>query len=244
MEFELFTGDCIDVMRALPAASFDAIITDPPYGETSLDWDRHVAEWTVEAARLLKPTGSLWCFGSLRFFMERAKDFADWTIAQDTVWEKHNGTNMFNDRFRRVHEHAIHAYRGAWRDVYKKPLFTHDARARVVRRKVRPAQWGDIGAASYASVDGGPRLMRSVMFCRSMHGSAVHPTQKPVEVVAPLIEYSCPPGGRVLDPFMGSGTTGVAAAQLGCDFVGIELRADFVAIAGERIAHAYGLDLA
>lgn len=86
--------------------------------------------------------------------------------------------------------------------------------------------------------------MRSVMFCRSMHGSAVHPTQKPVEIIAPLIEYSCPPGGRVLDPFMGSGTTGVAAAQLGCDFVGIELRTDFAAIAGERLAHAYGADLA
>lgn len=236
-------GDCVEGMRMLTTASIDAIVTDPPYGETALDWDSHVFDWLTEAKRVLKPSGSVWCFGSLRFFMARAHDFADWNFAQDVLWEKHNGTNTFNDRFRRVHEHAIQLYRGAWNDVYKQPLYTNDARARTVRRKNRPLQWGDIGESVYASVDGGPRLMRSVMFCRSMHGKAVHPTQKPVEIVEPLIEYSCPPGGTVLDPFVGSGTTGVASAQLGRQFIGFENNPKFFPIARERVERAYGADL-
>jgi site-specific DNA-methyltransferase (adenine-specific) len=231
------------MLRTVASASIDVVVADPPYGETSLDWDKCVAGWLDEVSRVLKPSGSVWCFGSLKFFIDRASDFAEWTIAQDVLWEKHNGTNTFNDRFRRVHEHAIHLYRGAWKDIYKQPLYTNDARARTVRRTARPVQWGDIGAASYTSVDGGPRLMRSVMFCRSMHGSAVHPTQKPVDIVTPLIEYSCPPGGIVLDPFTGSGTTGVAAAQLGRRFVGAEQNPKYFEIARQRVEEAYAAGL-
>ncbi|MCO4245795.1 site-specific DNA-methyltransferase, partial [Acidovorax facilis] len=58
----------------------------------------------------------MWCFGSTRMFMERAADFEGWHLSQDIVWEKHNGSNAFADRFRRIHELALHFYRGNWRD--------------------------------------------------------------------------------------------------------------------------------
>ncbi len=64
-----------------------------------------------------------------------------------------------------------------------------------------------------------------------------HPTVKPVKLMEYLIKLVCPPGGIVLDPFMGSGTTGVAAVQLDCEFIGIELEAEYVAIAEKRIAN-------
>jgi len=224
-------------MAAMPAQSVDCVVTDPPYGETSLDWDQQVAGWLDVVRPLLKPHGSVWIFGSLKFFIDRSADFRGWNVAQDVVWEKHNGTNMFNDRFRRVHEMALHLYPAGvlWRDVYKQPLFTNDATARAVRRKKRPAQWGEIDEGVYVSHDGGPRLMRSVMFARSCHGRAVHPTQKPEDVIAPLIEYSAPPGGVILDPFGGSGTTGVVADRLGRDAIIVERRADYAAIAQQRI---------
>ena len=63
---------------------------------------------------------------------------------------------------------------------------------------------GHIEAGSYTSEDGGPRLMRSVIEENNCHGCAVHPTQKPVNLLMPLIKYSCPPGGTVLDLFAGS----------------------------------------
>jgi site-specific DNA-methyltransferase (adenine-specific) len=81
---------------------------------------------------------------------------------------------------------------------------------------------GDIERGAYASVDGGPLLMRSVIGARSMHGRAIHPTEKPVGILAPLIEYACPPGGLVLDPFAGSCSTGIAARLTGRHAVLIE----------------------
>lgn len=236
MPVQIINADVMVGLSTLGDESVDCIVTDPPYGETSLAWDVVPERWTQECRRVLRRSGSMWVFGSLRSHMATPLD--GWSVAQDVVWEKHNGSNSFADRFRRVHEIALHLYRSdaKWIDVYKKPLFTNDARARVVRRKKRPPQWGEIGENSYRSEDGGPRLMRSVMFYRSCHGEANHPTQKPEAVMMPLIEYSCPPGGTVLDPFVGSGTTARAAVQLGMSCIGIEIDADFATMARNPVA--------
>ena len=65
-----------------------------------------------------------------------------------------------------------------------------------------------------------------------------HPTVKPVELMRWLIRLVTPPGGKVLDPFVGSGSTGVAAVLEGFDFVGIEKDAEYVELAKKRIEHA------
>lgn len=162
-----------------------------------------------------------------------------WKFAQDIVWEKHNGSNFHNDRFRRVHEHALMFYRGEWGDIYKNVQFTNDAKKRTVRRKQKPGHMGDIKESSYVSEDGGPRMASSVIKCRSCHGYAQHPTQKPVGIIEPIVRYSIPEGGVVIDPFMGSGTTGVACANLGRKFIGIEIEEKYFDIACERIDAAY-----
>lgn len=233
----IIAGDCREVLRRLDAGSADVVITDPPYGETSLQWDAHVKGWLSAVRRILAPAGSLWVFGSLRFFMETRDEFAGWRLAQDVIWEKHNGSNAFADRFRRVHEIAAQFYPDnvEWSAIYKRPLYSHDATARMIKRKGKPQHWGAIGASSYVSEDGGPRLLRSVLCVRSEHGRALHPTQKPVAAILPLIEYSCPAGGLVVDPFAGSGSVCVAALRAGRRFVGVELNPEFAAIAAERL---------
>jgi site-specific DNA-methyltransferase (adenine-specific) len=215
----LYHGDALGLLPLLPKA--DAVVTDPPYGETSLDWDVWPDDWP-EAAALV--ANQMWCFGSMRMFLDKRDDLAAWKLAQDVVWEKHNGSNNANDRFRRLHELALHFYRGEWGDVFKAPQFTNDATARTVRRKARPPHWGDIGPSSYASEDGGPKLMGSVIYARSCHGYAVNETQKPEDIVAPLLQYSVPPGGLVIDCFAGSGTTGVVARKTGRRAILIEKR--------------------
>lgn len=211
---QIIFGDCRDALADMADESFDCIIVDPPYGETSLSWDSRVPSWPALVRRVLKRSGSMWVFGSQRMFLETAAEFAGWRLAQDIVWEKHNGAGFFADRFRRVHENALQFYRDdtPWADVYKYPQFTNDATPRTVRRKGRPAHWtGERGESVYRSEDGGPRLTRSVIYARSEHGRASHPTQKPIAIVEPLLLYSCPEGGHVLDPMAGSGTVGLVA---------------------------------
>ncbi|WP_026790360.1 DNA-methyltransferase [Pleomorphomonas oryzae] len=231
-------GDMLDVLRSLPDASVDCVATDPPYGETSLEWDRWPAGWPERLLRVLKPTGSMWVFGSLRMFFDHLPEFVGWQMSHEVIWEKQNGTGFFTDRFRRVHEMAVHFYPSAsrWADIYKAPQMTLDARARVIRKKAKPAQWqGERGATVYRSEDGGPRLVRSVIFAPNEHGRALHPTQKPSVLVAPLLRYACPVGGVVLDPFAGSGTTGVVARECGMQAILIEKNAAFVDVIRQRL---------
>lgn len=233
----IYHGDCREIMRDI-ADMADCIIADPPYAQTSLAWDRWPTDWPDYAVASLLLTGSMWCFGSLRMFMERATQFTRWQLAQDVVWEKHNGSSFHADRFKRVHEQAAQFYRvgSQWENVYKNVPTTPDATARTVRRKRRPPHMGDINESHYTSEDGGPRLMRSVIYARSCHGRAVNETQKPEEIIAPLIESSCPPGGLVLSPFAGSGTDGVVAKALGRRAVLIEMREEQCEQAALRVS--------
>lgn len=230
---ELYLGDCRDILPALGVKA-DCIVADPPYGETSLPWDSWPAGWLYAAADV---TRSLWCFGSLRMFLAHADEFAPWKLSQDVIWEKHNGSGFHDDRFRRVHETAAHWWRGErWSDIYRNVPVTQDATKHQFRRKARPTHTGDIGAANYLSEDGGPRLMRSVIAVRSMHGRAIHPTEKPVGILEPLITYACRPGGLVLDPFAGSGSTLDAARATGRRALGIEADERYAELAARRLS--------
>lgn len=234
----LHLGRAEDVLPSIELPPVDVVIADPPYGETALPWDRWPTDWPQLVRPLLAAGGSMWCFGSMRMFLGRVGDFAGWRFAQDVVFEKHNGSSFLADRFRRVHEHATHWYLGSWAEVYKLPQTTLDATAKVVCRKAKPAQWqGVIGEGRYVSEDGGPRLMRSVIQVRSMHGRAENETQKPLGAIDPLLRYSCPPRGLVLDPFAGAGSVLVAAKALGLRAVGVELREGQCEAAARRLAH-------
>lgn len=233
----IIQGDCRVVLADMPAGSVDMVLADPPYGETSLAWDKRVDGWLEACLRVMKPSASLWCFGSMRFFMERADDFAGWKMAQDVVWQKHNGSGFDRDRFRRVHEHVVQFYpaKAKWRDIYRDPQFVPgDPRpgAGEVRR-AGPAHRGKIADSVYRFTD--KRLLTSVIPVRSCHRRAIHPTQKPVELLASLVRYSCPPGGVVLDPFAGSGSTLEAAALAGCTGIGIEAKQEYAEAARARL---------
>jgi site-specific DNA-methyltransferase (adenine-specific) len=93
-----------------------------------------------------------------------------------------------------------------------------------------------------SSLDGGKMLTGSGNE-RSNTKNNFHPTVKPIALMEYLCRLITPPGGVILDPFMGSGTTGIAALRLGFEFVGIELSEEYVEIATARIAHWVEMDL-
>lgn len=78
-------------------------------------------------------------------------------------------------------------------------------------------------------------MRTSIIEARNCHGYAVHPTQKPVAVIGPLIQYSCVEGGTVLDPFMGSGSVLMAARDIGRKSIGIEISEEFCEAAVNRL---------
>lgn len=220
----------------------DCVITDPPYGETSLDWDTAEIAWLSAMDRVVSQSGSVWSFGSLKYlvWLLHSKGMTAFRHAQEIVWEKHNSSNFHADRFKRVHELVVQLYRQntPWEEIYKRPVHTHDATARAVRRKRRPTHTGHIEESAYRSEDGGPRLMTSVIYERSCHGYAQHPTQKPLGILRMLMEYSCPPQGTVLDLFCGSGSTLVAAKDTGRKAIGIEIDEKFCEIAAGRLSQS------
>jgi site-specific DNA-methyltransferase (adenine-specific) len=227
----LYHGDMREVLPALGIKA-DLVLADPPYAETSLAWDRWPDGWPTLAASV---ASSMWCFGSMRMFLDRAPEFADWKLSQDIVWEKANGTGFATDRFKRVHEIATHWYRGDWAAVHhdtpRVPYTGPDKHAR--RRSPHGQHTGKIGQSFYE--DDGTRLMRSVLAAPSVRGGW-HPTEKPHGILDPLIRYACPPGGLVVDPFTGSGSTLDAARQAGRRAIGIEAREEYCEAAALRLS--------
>lgn len=103
---------------------------------------------------------------------------------------------------------------------------------------------GEIEGSTYTSVDGGDRLMRSVIKLRSMHGQAINETEKPAQLVEVYVEASVPPGGLVLDIFGGSASTGIAARRLGRRAVIVEMREAQCEAAALRLASDTAMPLA
>ncbi|MHA6764766.1 hypothetical protein [Streptacidiphilus sp. PAMC 29251] len=174
----LYLGDCREILPQLNLTA-DLVVTDPPYAETSLAWDRWPDGWPTLAASTAR---SMWCFGSMRMFLDRRDEFtaAGWKLSQDYIWEKHNGSGFAKDRFRRVHETATHWYQGPWEGLYHQPPripAEFDGRDRSVSASAaRVPHTGAIGAHRYE--DDGLRLARSVRRCPSVRRGVHQPRSR------------------------------------------------------------------
>jgi site-specific DNA-methyltransferase (adenine-specific) len=241
---QLWHGDCRDVLPALGLEA-DVVIADPPYGCTPLAWDRWPDGWIEVVATV---THNLWCFGNLGMFIDHAAEFAGWTRAQNTVgefeidtviWEKNTGSGFATDRFKVVHELIGQWYQGRWDDLYREPQRmprTGPDKGTVVRSPKRAVHTGSIDKWTW--IDDGTRLVRSVIKVNNLRGRALHPTEKPAGILRPLVAYSCPPGGLVVDPFAGSGSTLAVAREMGRRAVGIEADERYCEVAARRLSAA------
>jgi site-specific DNA-methyltransferase (adenine-specific) len=243
---QFYHGDRLALMQALPDGSFDCIWTDPPYllsndGTTCVAgrrrsvnkgaWDRSggVAvdhafnrEWLGECWRLLKPAGTIWVSGTHHVYLSAGMAMLElgFRILNDIVWEKPNPPPNLGCR-----------------------CFTHASEMLLWATKARrggPQRYTFDYAAMKA--ENGGRQMKNVWrigaASKSEKGHGKHPTQKPLELIERCLRASTRPGDRVLDPFAGSGSTGVACLRLGRRFTGCELEAAYAHIAARRLQAA------
>lgn len=229
----LYHGKLDEILPHLDVVA-DLILTDPPYGETSIEWDRWPVGWPSRVAPFAR---SMWMFGSARMFDDWRDDIrgGGWKFSHDVVWSKPKAsTGGVTDRFLRSHEHARHYYLGAWAETHHEQQRQQvGSRPRTVSRPATGKKWHGERAAS-EWYDDGTRAMLSVLALPGIRGG-IHPTEKPTGILEPLIAYGCPPGGLVLDPFAGSCSTLVAAASIGRRAIGIEMREEQCEASAKRL---------
>lgn len=236
----LLHGDSLALLDALPDASFDLVFADPPYflsngGSTCQNgrrvkvdkggWDKSRGadenhsfnlRWLEACQRLLKPHGTIWVSGtshviySVGFAMQQL----GFKLLNEIVWEKPNPPPNLSCRY-----------------------FTHATETLLWAAKQRKSKH-HFAYARMREQNGG-KQMKSVWRMTApgkgekQHGR--HPTQKPLALLERVIEAACPPGGAVLDPFNGSGTTGVAATRAGHAYVGIDQQAEYLELTRMRL---------
>ena len=224
---DLLKGDCLELMKAIPSGSIDAIITDPPYGTTACKWDSVIdfeLMWE-QLNRIIKPNGAVVLFGSEPFSsalrMSNIKNYKyDW------VWQKRpvNFLNAKKQPLRKTERvsvfNALNVYNP--QGLIKK--------TRINKRSNSTETNGKHGGENTSHYTNYPTDVLEFIGERGLH-----PTQKPVELMEYLIKTYTQENETVLDFTMGSGSTGVAAKNLNRSFIGIEQDENYFNIAKERI---------
>jgi adenine-specific DNA-methyltransferase len=205
----IIAGDCVRVMAEMPADSVDLVVTDPPY------LARYRARDGRTVANDHPAGGSAWLYASFEHLYRVLKP--DRFCVSFYGWHR-------ADRFLR-----------AWRRAGFRPV-AHFVWVKDYHSNARFARYSH--EAAYLLAKGDPPLpavsLRDVLEWQYT-GDELHPTQKPVMAILPLIMAYSQRGDIVLDPFAGSGTTAVAAQVLGRRFIGIEVEPVYAQVATERV---------
>lgn len=238
-------GDCIEILCTLPDESIDLIFSDPPYNlqlnqelwrpnqtrvegvndewdqfENFQSYDEFSKAWLTECRRVLKKDGSIWVIGTYHNIFRLGtimQDMEFWFL-NDIIWVKTNPMPNFRGvRYTNAHETLI------WACKQKKGKYTfnYHAMKSVNDGLQMRSDW-------YLPLCTGRERIK-------VKGKKAHPTQKPEALLYRVIVSSSNPGDIVLDPFFGTGTTGVVAKKLQRHWIGIENNSKYVKLAQARI---------
>lgn len=242
---QVLAGDCLEILPTLPEGSIDLVFADPPYNlqlrqelwrpnqtrveavddawdhfEDFQTYDQFTLGWLTACRRVLKRSGTLWVIGTYHNIYRVGailQDLGFW-ILNEVTWIKNNPMPNFRGvRFTNAHETLIWAQkeRGA---PY---TFNHHAMKAANEDLQMRSDW-------YLPICTGKERLRA-------NGSRVHSTQKPESLLYRVIQASSNPGNVIVDPFFGTGTSGVVAKRLHRNWIGIERDETYVKLAQERI---------
>ena len=243
----IICGETIEELKNLPDNSVDLVFADPPYNlqldqnlyrpnnskvdavddewdqfESFEEYDKFSHAWLKEAQRVLKPTGTIWVIGSYHniFRIGYIMQNLGYWILNDVIWQKANPMpNFRGKRFTNAHETLIWASKDK---NSKKYTFNYDAMKSLNENMQMRSDW-------YLPICSGHERLKND------EGKKLHPTQKPEGLLHRIIISSTNKGEVILDPFFGTGTTGVVCKKLGRKFIGIEKSATYIKEAKKRI---------
>jgi len=238
---ELYLGDCLDIMRTIPDKSVDMIFTDPPYGHNNNNNGDLISRW--EAA-----------LGKGDYIAERD----DRPIANDGIEANELYRQMLYAANRLLSPGCCcccccsgggpdpqSARWSLWMDkiIGFKQMIVWDKGPMGMgwhyRRSYETILVGEKPGAACRWYDKTHRVENIIRnIGKIIPGRNQHPTEKPIQLAAHFILLHSQPGDTILDPFMGSGTTGVACVQTGRNFIGIEIDPGYFKIAEKRIHDA------
>lgn len=206
---QLHLGDCLEVMKTMPDKSVDVVITDPPYG--------------IGADKKQNKSAGI----------KGGTKGGHYKKYHETDWDYSIPDKSYFDSVFTVSKNQI-IFGGNYFTEFLPP-----SRCWIVWDKVARVNWPD-GEMAWGSYDKGLKIFsysRADAYINDIV-EKVHPTQKPVALMKWVLENYTSESDTILDPFMGSGTTGVACVQTGRNFIGIEIDPTYFAIAEKRIKEA------
>ena len=238
--------DALAGLARIPDGSIDLVVSDPPYGlgkdygndsdkldaRAYLEWSQ---QWIDAVVPKLKSTGSLYVFLTWRYSPEIFGYLKKkLMMVNEIIWDRRvPSMGGSTRRFSSVHDNI--GFFAKTKDYY----FDLDAIRIPYDEETKKARSRSIFVGSkWLEAGYNPKDVWSVSRLHRIHAEREdHPTQKPLEIIERMIKASCPVEGVVLDPFMGSGTTAVAAQRLNRRFIGFETNPDYCEIIRQRLSH-------
>lgn len=248
----IYNSDNTDITAGLQDNSIDLILTDPPYQTTDLNWDSSPDTKTyADFMRILKPTGWFFCFGSLDMYCNIRH--SGWRLKFNYVWIKPNSVMQTKDTIRPRMQHE-HIFAFIQPDAKPSKLYFDSVALRTPGKsytvKCKPskptesmtANRYDMGMRDGIYHHGPYREGTTILYAPNKAGMkkterTPHPTQKPISLLETIVKGYCPVNGVVYDPFMGSGSVGVACQRHNRQFIGVEINHEYYNIAKQRLSN-------
>jgi len=239
--------DLLEVGSLLPSNFVDLLIVDPPYNlnksfngksfkKTSFDeYENYTRNWLEKIIQTLKPQASVYVCSDWESSLSIYKVLREFfTVRNRITWEREKGRGA-NANWKNCSEDI-------WFCTVSDDYF-FDAEAVKLKRKViapykengKPKDWNEEENGNFRLTSPSNLWTDISIPFWSMPENTDHPTQKPEKLLAKLILASSKPNDVIFDPFLGSGTTSIAAKKLGRQFLGIELNDEYACLAEKRL---------
>ena len=234
-------GDCLELMKKIKDCSVDMILCDLPYGVTKNKWDSVIPFESLweQYSRIIKENGAIILFGQDKF-TAKVMLSNEKMHRYNIIWDKISTTGFLNANRMplRSHEDICVFYKKL--PVYNPQKYLGEkSHSKGSKKRNTNNNYGEFTMVDNTAVHGEYKFPKSIIsFPRVPPSKIVHPTQKPVDLLEYIIKTYSNENETVLDNCMGSGSTGVAAVNIGRKFYGIELDENYFKIAESRIQEA------